>query len=112
MLKAILIPTYSKNERYIDPCVEVLDALWPKHPQTWVLSDTGDFEYVGRVITDSPSWAGVVRGGLKYFSLTNHHADTFGGSAGGIDIFLVNGNDPNYLRWIKAMLRRFARSSG
>lgn len=70
-LKAILLSTYSKNEKYIDPCISAIDILWPSHPKIWVISDRGNFKYKERVIVKSRNWANVMIGGID--SLLSTH---------------------------------------
>lgn len=71
-LKAILLSTYSRNEKYIDPCVSAIDLLWPSHPKIWVISDRGKFKYKERVIVKNCNWAGVMINSID--SLIDTHA--------------------------------------
>ncbi|NQU81207.1 MAG: hypothetical protein HQ543_06780 [Bacteroidetes bacterium] len=64
-LATILIPTYSKNEKYIDCCVNIIDRLWPSHPEIWVLSDVGEFHYKNKIIINSPHWTIVLKKGTE-----------------------------------------------
>ena len=64
-LRAILMPTYSKYERYVDQCAVAVDTFWPGHPELWVLSDRGDFRHARSVIVRSPDWVGVVAGSIE-----------------------------------------------
>ena len=57
-LRAILMPTYSKYERYVDQCAVAVDTFWPGHPELWVLSDRGDFSYALKI--RYPNWVSYV----------------------------------------------------
>ena len=64
-LRAILMPTYSKYERYVDECTVAVDTFWPGHPDLWVLTDQGHFRYARSVVVRSPQWVGVVAGSIE-----------------------------------------------
>jgi hypothetical protein len=63
-LRAILMPTYSKYERYVDQCAVAVDTFWPGHPELWVLTDRGDFRYARSVVVHDRAWVGVVAGSI------------------------------------------------
>ncbi len=52
----IILCTYSKNEKYIDSCIKVLDELWIDHPEIIVFSDRGNFEHRQKAIGTSRGW--------------------------------------------------------
>lgn len=64
-MKAIILATYSKNEKYIDYCIKALDALWPNHPEIWVFTDRGNFKYKKKVIIKDASWVKIVEAGTR-----------------------------------------------
>lgn len=64
-MEAIIITTYSKNEKYIDHCIKILNTLWPNHPKIYVLTDKGNFKYNKKVVIKDSSWIKVVAEGMK-----------------------------------------------
>jgi hypothetical protein len=56
----IVLCTYSKNEKYADLCVRILDELWEGHPEIVLFSDRGEFAYPRRVIGSSHAWTPMV----------------------------------------------------
>lgn len=64
-LQAVIMPTYSKNEKYIDLCIKAMDAFWVAHPPIWVLSDRGRYKYQNSIIIKSPHWVEVLKKGIE-----------------------------------------------
>ncbi len=71
-LRAILMPTCGKYERYIDGCADAIDALWPGHPDLWVLTDRGDFRYGRSVVVERLEWAALVAGAVDRLVADGH----------------------------------------
>jgi hypothetical protein len=63
-LRAIIMPTHIKNEKYIDHCVRAINVFWPVHPAVWVLSDRGRYEHKNSIIINSPHWVEVLKKGI------------------------------------------------
>lgn len=56
----IIVSTYSKNERYLDLCIEILRQNWQQHPDVVVFSDEGAFTYQRRVLSGDVTWVGMM----------------------------------------------------
>jgi len=53
----ILSPTYSKNEKYCDILISLLDNYWPNHPKLYFVTDSGDnIKYENKIITENTKW--------------------------------------------------------
>ncbi len=71
-LSAILLLTYSNNERYVMPAIAALDYAWKRHPPVWVVTDTGNFSYKKKLVTPIKQWTVCTHGGLKQLLSQNH----------------------------------------
>lgn len=64
-MKAIILSTCCKHEKYVDGCLTALGGLWPGHPKVWVISNKGNFQYKGKVIINNLSWVKVMAEGIN-----------------------------------------------
>lgn len=60
----LVMSTYSRNERYIDLCTEILAYHWPNHPELIVCTDRGNFNYSDSVIAREACWPSVLAVGI------------------------------------------------
>jgi hypothetical protein len=64
-MSLIITPTYSRNERYCDTLVRLMDRMWPGHPEIWFLTDGNTIAHKNTIRFPGASWTQILHGGLN-----------------------------------------------
>jgi hypothetical protein len=60
----IITPTYSRNERYCDTLVRLMDRMWPGHPEIWFLTDGDGITHKNTLRFPGANWTQILHRGL------------------------------------------------
>jgi hypothetical protein len=60
----IVIPTYSKNEKYCNLVVDFLNSVWVNHPEVWFLTDGTAINSSNVIRIESDNWIEILYYGL------------------------------------------------
>jgi hypothetical protein len=64
-MSLIITPTYSRNERYCDTLVQLMDRMWPGHPDIWFLTDGNTIAHKNTIRFPGANWTQILHSGLK-----------------------------------------------
>ena len=64
-MSLIITPTYSRNERYCDTLVRLMDHMWPEHPEIWFLTDGNTIAHENTIQFPGANWIQILHGGVS-----------------------------------------------
>lgn len=73
---SIITPTYFYRDKFSAPLLELLDHVWPGHPEVWFITDGGGIRHKNVLQVISRDWVRRLHDGLKRFK-QYHPQDRF-----------------------------------